>query len=159
MRHLGKLIGILLLLTACEGTVNQSSVPRSPVHLEINTKLEFTDFVPSNLYSYITVNQNGYKENGKFKKNVTMTDAWGYGGVVVYISDAGYVAFDLACPYCASRGMNSPCDVDGISAVCPTCGEEYELWSGYAFPRKGISREAMRRIEVFHSGDIISVRQ
>ena len=161
MRHFGIIVLFALLLSSCEG-VNNNSVPVYPVHFEVNTKTVFTDFTPQNLNAYITLNSEGYKENGVWKLPATMTDAWGYGGVVLYVSMVGYVAFDLACPFCATQGLKSPCEMNGIYAVCPHCGEEYEVASGYGFPRNGISKDAMRRIPdvlVSPNGDVIQVRQ
>lgn len=120
---------------------------------------EFVDFLPTNTNAYITVTSEGYKENGKFVKLPTVMDAWGYGGVVAYVSMNGYVAFDLACPYCAGRGTKSPCEIDGIYAVCEHCGEQYEIGSGYAVPQKGISREALRRLGLMTSDGRITITQ
>lgn len=151
---------IALLLCSCEGT-NNSSVPVYPVRFEVNTKTVFIDFTPQNINAYITLDREGYKENGEWRLPAKATDAWGYGGVVLYVSMVGYAAFDLACPHCAALGRRSPCEMDGIYAVCPDCGEEYEVASGYGFPRKGISKEAMRRLNTYVSenGDLIQVRQ
>ena len=102
-RYRELIILIAILLCSCEGTTFQSSVPAYPVRVVINTKTMFTGFTPENTNAYITVNEEGYKENGVFKQPVTVTDAWGYGGIVVYVSLAGYMAFDLACPYCAEH--------------------------------------------------------
>ena len=146
-------------LSSCEGTTFQSSVPAYPVHVEINTMTEFVDFLPTNTNAYITVTSEGYKENGKFVKLPTVMDAWGYGGVVAYVSMNGYVAFDMACPYCAGRGTKSPCEIDGIYAVCEHCGEQYEIGSGYAVPQKGISREALRRLGLMISDGRITITQ
>lgn len=149
-----------LLLCGCDGPT-RSSVPASPVHFQVNTKTDFIAFTPQNLNAYITLNRDGYKMSwSEITLPALATDAWGYGGCVLYVSMVGYVAFDLACPYCAAHGLKSPCEMDGIYAVCPECGEEYEIASGYGFPRKGISKEAMRRLNTYVSpnGDIIQVR-
>lgn len=153
---------IALLLCSCDGPT-RSSVPVYPVHFEVNTKTDFIALNPQNLNAYITLNQDGYKTSwaDEWSLPAKVTDHWGYGGVVLYVSMVGYVAFDLACPHCAAHGRRSPCEMDGIYAVCPHCGEEYEVASGYGFPRKGISKEAMRRLNTYVSpnGDIIQVRQ
>lgn len=162
MRRLRQLIivAICLLFSSCDGPT-RSSVPVYPVRFEVNTKTVFIDFTPQNLNAYITLDRDGYKENGVWKLPATAMDAWGYGGVVLYVSMVGYAAFDLACPHCAAQGRRSPCEMNGIYAVCPDCGEEYEVASGYGFPRKGISKEAMLRLNTYvtASGDIIQVRQ
>lgn len=138
-----------------------------PVHVEINTETVFVDFLPGNYNTYITVvdkeyykdGQGGYYENGVRKLPLTVQDAWGYGGIVAFISMAGYVAFDLACPYCAGRGVKSPCEMDGIYAVCPKCGEKYDIGSGYAMPQKGISKEAMRPMNISQNGGRLIITQ
>lgn len=163
MRCNGVKVGLLavccLLLAACEDTTFRSSVPAYPVHVEINTMIEFVDFLPTNTNAYITVNSAGYFMNGKFVKLPSVMDAWGYGGVVAYVSMNGYVAFDLACPYCAGRGIKSPCEINGIYAECPICGEQYEIGSGYAVPQKGISHETLRRLGLVNADGRITITQ
>ena len=156
-----RIIGIVLavLLTACEETTFQSSVPVYPVHVVIDTKTLFVDFTQENTNAYITVNQEGYKENDKYLAPLKVTDAYGYGGVVAYVSMNGYVAYDLACPYCAGRGTCQPCVMNGIYAECQHCGEKYELASGYALPQNGISREALRKLKLIHSDGKITISQ
>ena len=146
-------------LCGCEGTTFRSSVPAYPVHAVIDTRAEFIDFTPENLNAYITIDKDGYKKNGKFVRLLTVQDYWGYGGIVVYVSMAGYVAFDLACPACALKAQKSPCEMHGMYAVCPVCGEEYELGSGYALPRNHISKEALRKLRITHSGDKLIISQ
>ena len=158
-RYRELIILIAILLCSCEGTTFQSSVPAYPVRVVINTKTMFTGFTPENTNAYITVNEEGYKENGVFKQPVTVTDAWGYGGIVVYVSLAGYVAFDLACPYCAEHGHKSPCEMDGIYAICPRCGEHFDIASGYAMPQKGTSKEALRSLNIIASDDNLTITQ
>ena len=158
-RYRELIILIAILLCSCEGTTFQSSVPAYPVRVVINTKTMFTGFTPENTNAYITVNEEGYKENGVFKQPVTVTDAWGYGGIVVYVSLAGYVAFDLACPYCAEHGHKSPCEMDGIYAIWPRCGEHFDIASGYAMPQKGISKEALRSLNIIASDDKLTITQ
>ena len=156
MRHFNQLIvGFLCLVgfCGCEGTTFQSSVPTYPVHVVIDTRGLFVHFVETNANAYITVDANGYYENGKYVKPTGAMDAWGYGGVVAYVSMNGYVAFDLACPHCAGQGIKSPCVINSPYAECPRCGEQYDLYSGYAFPQKGISKEALRKYYIPSSSD------
>lgn len=150
---------VAVLFASCDGTTFQRSVPAYPVHAEINTKTEFVDFLPTNTNAYITVNEFGYYKNDKFVKVTSVLDRWGYGGIVAYVSLGGYVAFDLGCPYCAARGTKSPCVMDGIFAVCPVCGEEYELATGSAIPQKGISKESLRPLNCTPQGDKLVISQ
>ena len=151
---------LLIALCSCENTTFQSSVPAYPVRVNIDTKMgEFVHFQPTSINSYVVVNNGGYFLNDKYVLPVHVTDAWGYGGVVVYVSMNGYAAFDLACPYCAGRGKKSPCLMDGIYAVCPTCGEKYELGSGYALPQTGICKETLRALRIIPSDGKLTVTQ
>ena len=168
MRRFGIIgLGLLLLtLTACEGTSFQSSVPAYPVHAEIDVERLFVDFTPENIGAYITVDKDGYKKKGTFVIPTPATDAWGYGGVLVYVSMVNdnnpylsYDAYDLACPYCASRGKKSPCTIDGMYAVCPECGEQYDVGGGYAIPCKGKINETLRRLNILPSGKKLTITQ
>lgn len=147
------------LVSSCEDTTFRSSVPTYPVHVVVDTRSMFVDFLPENTNAYITVNAEGYKENGRFMKELTIEDAYGYAGVLVYVSLNGYVAFDLACPYCAAKGKKVPCDMNGIHAECPVCGERYDVGSGYATPQKGVSREALRAYNIMSSDGRLTVTQ
>ena len=159
MRRLGKLIGILLLLTACEGTTWRSSVPRAAVNISVNTQTgAFVHFKPENSGSYLVVTEEGYFLNGKRVQGANERDRWGYGGVIVYVNAwNNYDAYDLACPDCCTRGLRERCVCTGGTAVCPHCGEEYNLYHGTAFPQNG-SKEALLRLTVVRSGDILNIR-
>ncbi len=160
IRKLISLVCVTLALGACEGTTFRSSVPVYPVRVVIDTRLgEFVHFQPSNLYSYLVVNKDGYFLNGRYIQDRVLTDAYGYGGVLAYISMNGYDAYDLACPYCASKGYKSSCEVDGFFATCPACGEQYDLASGTAVPQKGIAQETLRRLNVIVSDSKITITQ
>ncbi|MBQ7632473.1 MAG: hypothetical protein IJS82_06960 [Paludibacteraceae bacterium] len=155
------LIAVLLCLSACEDSGFRRSVPIYPVRVVMNTYLEFTDFKESSFTDYVIVTPQGYFRKGKTTavKPLLSGEACGYGGVVTYVTTNGYEAFDLACPYCAGRGQKCPCEIDGIFAICPNCGEEYDLAAGIASPRKGISRESMLKLNVLFSGGTITVTQ
>ena len=147
-------------LLSCEGTSFQSSVPAYPVRIVIDTRVgQFVHFQPTSMGSHIEVNKDGYFLDDTYVMPVTVSDAWGYGGIEVYISAMGYDAYDLACPYCAAKGLCSPCAIKGAHAVCPVCTEEYDLLSGFATPQKGISKEALRRMNVMNSDGRITVTQ
>lgn len=144
-------------LAACEDTTLRSSVPSYPVSIRIDTRTgEFVHFVSSNIYSYITVNADGFHDaRGQLILPRDMQTAYGYAGVVVYIDgNEEYKAYDMCCPHCLT---NQPITMDGMFADCPTCGEQYDLGSGYAIPQKGISKEALRRYSVVYSNGIITI--
>lgn len=151
---------VLLSFIGCKDQNSfQSSVPRYPVSVTIDTKVgEFVHF--NYPYSYVLVDAAGYHFNGHVVQPLTVLDAYGYGGVAVYIDINGnYNAFDMACPYCAGRALLRPCIIDGIFAECPECGEEYDLGSGTAAPQKGIARESLLRLPLTNASGQIIVRQ
>lgn len=165
MLRLWKLIFLctlyFVLCTSCEGTSFQSSVPRYPVRVIIDTdRAEFVTFKNPSATEYLILNREGYFLNGRFLRKPDVLDAWGYGGVVVYANMVGGMdAYDLACPYCAKRAVCSPCEVDGMYATCPLCGEKYDLASGTAVPTKGIANEYLLRLNLIRSGNKITVSQ
>ena len=151
---------LLVLLAACDSIGSQSSVPRMPVNVTIKRQGEFVHFTPEALNTYVIIDKDGYHYNGKVVQPLTVLDAYGYGGVVVYIDINGnYNAFDMACPYCAGRALLRPCIIDGIFAKCPKCGEEYDLGSGTAVPQKGVARECLLRLPLNNASGQIIVRQ
>lgn len=159
MQRLGRyiLVVCMVLLTGCEDTTFRSSVPYYPVNLRIDTRLAFfVHFKPTNIYSYTIVDNSGYHFNGQTLPRQAMGDAYGYAGVVVFVSSGGeYMAYDMCCPKCLRQ--NAPIEVDGLFATCPTCGEQYNL-DVYGTPQTGISGEALRRYNTLYSGEIITIR-
>lgn len=160
-RYLGLIFLVAVLcLTACEGTTFRSSVPTYPVRFSIDTRIgPFVHFNPSSLNEHVTLTHEGYLYNGKYVMPRGAMDAYGYGGTVVFVSVNGFDAYDLACPACALKGACSPCLIDGIFAVCPVCGEHYDLGSGTAAPQKGISHEFLRRYAIINSDGKLTVTQ
>ena len=136
-------------------------MPRYRVYMVIDTSEgEFVHFQPTNVSSFIILDKEGYHYNGRLVKPRSVTDAYGYGGVVVYISMLGtYDAYDLACPYCAARGRCCTCQIDGLYAICPHCGEQYDLGSGTAVPTQGLANEYMLRLPLKHPDSKIIVSQ
>lgn len=147
-------------LSSCQGHPWRSSVPAYPVRAVIDTRLgSFVHFQPTALGSHVIVNRDGYFLDGKWATNTSAMDAWGYGGVLVYVSTFGYTAYDLACPYCAEHGKCVPCEVNAMFAECPECGEEYDLMSGSATPQKGRAHETLRPLWIVNSDGRITVNQ
>lgn len=146
----------LLALCACDThTTYRSSVPSYPVNIRINTyEGTYVHFV--HIYTYLIVDEKGYHFNGQTMPRKE-TDRFGYAGVVVYIDGNGnYSAYDMACPNCVSQ--KDPVKLDGMLAICPLCGEAYDLGSGYATPQNGISDEALRRYSLIVSNGVITIR-
>lgn len=149
---------LVICLMACSNTVYQSSVPSSPVQLTINTRLGmYVHFLPESTTDYIIVDRNGYHYHDQTMP-LTRNDYWGYAGVLIFIDMNGeYKAFDMACPKCLRQ--HDPVEIDGIFAICPNCGERFDLSYGYATPQKGICKEPLKRYPVIvYSDGIIRIR-
>ena len=150
----------ILIFGGCDdNTTFRSSGPMYPVRITIDTNVgPFVHFIPTASYSHIIVNEDGYFYDGKFIQKRFEKDAWGYAGVVIYINMmGGYDAYDLCCPNCVYE--RQACKVEGIFATCPVCGEQFDLGSGTAVPTKGIANEYLRRLNVVHSGDRITITE
>ena len=144
MKRTYLLLFILLFLTGCKDTTFRSAVPDYPIHLEINTNVGmYVNFVPENVTMYLTADAGGIHFNG-ITQPLTVQEAYGYAGTVVYIDGAHpYGAYDLCCPHCLKRDM--PCIVDGFFAICPVCGEKYDIYSGNGVPTCGIANEPLKQ--------------
>ena len=123
------LIGFIgSLLLGCEDFNNQNPVPHVPVSYTMNITSEYPHFVIENGYQTLTITK------AKFNYEYV-----GYAGLLIWIGmDGDYHAADLCCPNCVNK--TKPVEVDGLYAVCPTCGEAFDLSYGYAFPTKGITK-------------------
>ena len=81
---------------------------------------------------------------------LTVDQAYGFAGTVVYIDGFyPYSAYDLCCPHCLKRDM--PCTINGMFAVCPVCCEEYDIYLGNGYPRKGISKEPLKEYRTIYN--------
>lgn len=156
MKKGGILILLLALFSGCD--VRTSSVPNAPVQISVNTKQAFfVHFIPDNIGNYLVVNSEGYRLNGKDFLPRTFVDYYGYAGVVIFIdNNCRYSAFDLCCPNCVDRAH--PTEVNGMMAICPICGEEYDLSWGLGVPMKHNTKEALKHYSCFYSGDVLTVR-
>ncbi len=150
----------MLCLSSCgRGLVYTSAVPNAPVQISINTKdAFFVHFIPDNVGQWLIVDKDGFHLNGKQTLPRTFADYYGYAGLVIVVNCySQYSAYDLCCPNCLDR--NHPIEVvDGTTAVCPICGEVYNLAFGLGDPTKGICKEYLRRYSCMYSGDRLTVR-
>ena len=99
MQRSGKLITLFLILSgllSCEGTTFRSSVPAYPVRVIVDTRIgAFVHFQPEALGSFVVANKEGYYLDNQWVSSSSAMDAYGYGGVVVYIGAFGYNAYDF----------------------------------------------------------------
>lgn len=137
-------MGVALLSVGCKNTTFRSSVPSYPIHLEINTNVGmYVHFVPTSVMTYLIADEKGIHLNG-VTQPLTVDQAYGFAGTVVYIDGfSPYSAYDLCCPHCLKRDM--PCTINGMFAICPVCGEEYDIYSGNGVPTHGIGNEPLKR--------------
>ena len=149
---------VTLLFVSCEGTTFRSSVPSRPVQLSINTAAGmYVHFVRENVGAYVVVDGSGYHFNGQTLPLTEGVDYYGFAGVVIYVDcNNAYSAFDLCCPHCISQMR--PCEMDGCFAVCPICGEQYDLSFGYGLPVKGIGHEALRKYTTLYSYPRLTIK-
>ena len=128
------LLIVLLVCTVggCENINYLNPVPQVPVNYTLNITQEYPHFVPAAGYQTMTITHS------KFEKEYI-----GYSGLLIWIAmDGNYYAADLCCPNCV---MKKPVEIDGLYAVCPKCGEHYDLSYGYAFPTKGFTQYPLRK--------------
>lgn len=132
MKRIGFLLIVLLLLSACESINRKSSVPNVPVNYTVYINREHPYFVVENILATIIVTER------KFQHQYI-----GYAGLLIWVGmDNAYHAADLCCPHCVLR--NKPLQVDEPYAVCPICGEQYDISYGFCIPTKGITKEPLK---------------
>ena len=153
-------VSLLVLLAACDSIGSQSSVPRMPVNVTIDTRQgEFVHFTPEALNTYVIIDKDGYHYNGH-DIPLPFTGAFGCGGVLVYVNIlGGYSAYDLACPYCYAKGHVESCIVNAPFANCPRCTEEYDISGGIGVPTKGIGHECLRSLPLTYVNSVIRIQQ
>lgn len=133
-----KILSILtlcIIASACDN--NEMSLPGYVVHLEINILGEYPNFVLDNGIQYLT-----------FTEPKLATDRLGCGGILIVIYDRAYHAYDLACPREANK--NVIVAIDGLFAVCPKCGEAYDIYGGFGAPTKGINKLPLQRYNCYY---------
>ena len=155
MRFVGKyglalLVGMLSLVS-CQQDY-QSNVPDYPVRFDMD------------IQSYILLSPrydphftlDGGFQTRVYTEKITINEYLGYSGLLIWVDVMPqYRAADLCCPHCLKRDV--PVHVDGIYAVCPLCGEQYDLIN-MAFPTKGISDQPLRHYDVSYKDGRLSVR-
>lgn len=141
--HFLLVVCCLLVLSACENKTNP--VPDYPVHLDLDIPAMYPHFVPDNGFQTLVFTQKRYDY-----------ELIGYAGVLVWVGmDGRYYAADLCCSRCIDQ--KQPVAPDGIFAVCPVCGEHYDLSYGLANPTKGIARQTLRRFSVRLAGNTLRI--
>lgn len=130
-----------LLLLSC-GKTEYSDIPSRPVSLTLDLTFKDKELNSVLAHRIYTINDI----------NTSQREYVGFGGVLVYHSSVGFVAFDAACPYEVDPNTRVQVDSTGISATCPKCGSTYSLEAGGA-PISGPSTEnpERKRLRQFHN--------
>lgn len=141
-----KIASILLGMTlwACTSNSIVNPVPNYPVSMEVNILAEYPKFTTSNIGASLCFTAPRFP-----------TERVGYAGLLLFVNfNEQYNAFDLCCPNCVLR--NKPMEVDGIFAVCPECGEEYDLSYGLGSPTQGIAKNFLKKYKTnYNNGKLI----
>lgn len=139
------LVLLAVLLSAC-GNNKLNPVPSYPVYLDLDIQAQYPHFIPANGFQTMTFTERRYER-----------EYLGYGGVLVVTAlDGRYHAMDLCCPVCLYR--DSVVVLDGIYAVCPNCGEHYDISYGFGLPTKGKSKWPLREYKCITDGGHLIIR-
>ncbi|MCQ2346137.1 MAG: FYDLN acid domain-containing protein [Paludibacteraceae bacterium] len=138
-------LAAMMLCSSCEN-YQKNPVPNFPVSIDLNLAAEYPHFMLDNGYQTIVFNEPRF-----------VHEYVGYAGIVVVCGmDHAYHAFDLCCPVCLNR--DTVVEIDGLKAICPKCGESYDLSYGFAVPEKGISRYALKPYSCSYGGGHLIIR-
>lgn len=132
---------VLLGLVACDdNSYRESPVPYAPVQYTIHITTEHPNFMKD----------NGFQTLSPITERRFDNDFIGYAGLLVWVDGFNnYRAADLCCPNCLNR--NKPIKIDGMFAVCPTCGEQFDLVSGFGTPQTGVTGYSLKPYHVRES--------
>lgn len=163
---INKVIGLCLLsLLACGCERQRSDVPSYPVQFEMDLQQYpyVTRFVAGGGFQTVAITRTANDLLQLQFPNDTLTmvrregDYVGYAGLLVWSDiESKFHAADLCCPHCLNQA--APVQIDGAFAICPTCGETFDLMSGYALPTKGITKQTLRRFDIYYQNWKIIIR-
>ena len=139
------LAAAMVLLAGCRNE-QQCDVPSCPVVFDMHIASMYPHFVPDNGFQTL-----------EFREKRFAQDLIGYAGLLVWVDMEGkYNACDLCCPNCLD--VKRPVETDGIWAVCPVCGEKYDLSYGFAVPTEGRTRQSLRRYTARYGSGVLHIR-
>lgn len=138
------LLAGLLTFSSCHNDAT-SNVPNCVVSLDLDIYKQYPHFVIENGFQTMTFTEPRWRG-----------DYLGYGGILVWINVINeYCAADMTCPRCLLP--KKPVEVEGFYAICPTCGEHFDL-STRAFPTKGKADQPLRNYQVSFYNGVLRVR-
>jgi nitrite reductase/ring-hydroxylating ferredoxin subunit len=147
IKHCLAITFLALTFASCRDTVT-SSIPDYSVYMELNlTTAPYTTFMNSYLHYFYFTSLTG----------LPITNRIGYGGIIVCTGyDGAYYAFDMSCPYEASRTVLVYPNDSG-QAVCEKCGSIFTLGYGIGDPQSGPAKETLKRYKATLSGYILYI--
>lgn len=132
----------LLVLWICGcSKLEESPVPNWRVYINIDLRFQDRDLVGSLHHKSITSPR-------------TANEYIGYSGVLVICgfdtTNGGttYYAYDLCCPNELKRNTRIEVNDETATAICPSCGAEFEIAYGAGNPVNNISRYPLRCYQV-----------
>jgi nitrite reductase/ring-hydroxylating ferredoxin subunit len=140
------LIFPIVILSGCYDNY-VSSIPNYRVSLQLNLTSTYPTF------------KNNPNQFLIFETPPKYGESVGFGGIIIYagVNPDEYFAFDLACPYEATKTIKVvPSDYFG-RVICETCGSVYEISSSGAFPIEGPSKEPLKQYKASLQGDWLHI--
>lgn len=115
------LILLLYVLYGCQDEI-VSPIPYRQVYLQLNLTASYPIF------------KNSVNQYLIFDRRINVTDAVGYGGILLYTGfDGNYYAFDMSCPYEANSNIKVRPNNLG-QAICDSCHSVFDISWGVANP-------------------------
>lgn len=130
------------ILLSC-GKLEESDIPSTMVNLTLDLTYADKELLTITAHKVYTTKDI----------NTSASEAVGFGGVMVYHSTTGYVAFDIACPYELKSSIVVKAEDLSLTATCPKCGSVYDL-ENYGTPVSGPSADnpARKRLRLYNTG-------
>jgi len=138
---------LALMLTACNGVVENKSIPAAGVSFRIDVSSTGTD---SRLMDGNTCDPQLYDKEHPAVMSYG-NGQYGYSGVVVVRGvDNVLYAFDRCCPYEAKREIKL--NLDYYYLTCPACGSQFSIGNGSGYVNKGPAVEPLKTYHVYKNG-------
>ncbi|MBQ0056198.1 MAG: hypothetical protein KBT20_00960 [Bacteroidales bacterium] len=157
-------LALIMMLTSCDDSTIESPVPAGRVHYSCN--IGTINLAMGQGTGQAHIDSPGGYVRIYDKQKLMATDEVGTGGLLLChdLSSSSVYAYDLACPYCYSRG-GSPAEklhrltVDGFNAQCDKCGSVFgHVFWGMPTPTSGPANKKNYLLRQYHAhcnGDIL----
>ena len=158
-----RLIALLTLLamSGCN-SVETDRIPPAPVYLPFNSSGEWIVYGTAGAVSWRLFVK---EEQPPVNYSYTALSMTGFGGILLCGDVFGApIAYDAACPVECQRDIRVEIDSETLTARCPICGSEYDIFSNFGYPMSGKAASlgyALKRYYVGagSAGEYMVVRQ